>query len=136
VEAAGGGYDLHPELVALIETHEATLAAIEARTLQADVRLKSEIISRALDGALTASGVAPEMRKAVGALLQADLAFEVVDEPQGQQAYAISAYGPISVANAVSSWLETDDGEAYRLKSVKAAPGRYHEMMRGLRTVH
>lgn len=136
IETQGGGYELHPELVAYISNHESTLAAMKARAAKAEVRLRSAIIGRALDCALTGAGVAPAMRRAVAALLEADLLFDVVDENEGPQAYVMSPYGRVSVSNAVSSWLQSSDGAVYRPNVGAPLPGRFGEMMRHLRTMH
>ena len=136
LEAPGGGYFLHPDIVATIDRHEAELKVQNERTLKVEAKLRRAVIDRALDFALTAADVAPSMRRAVSALLQGEMEFEVVEEPQGHQAYAQTAYGPVSVANAVSSWLMTPGGEPYRAKVASPGAGRYGEMMRALRTMH
>ncbi|WP_298159803.1 hypothetical protein [Brevundimonas sp.] len=136
VERPEGGYQLHPEIIALLDTHQGALAAEEARLTKAEARLRRAVIDRALDCALTTADVQPVYRRAVSALLQGQMEFDVVEEPLGPQAYALTAYGPVSVANAVSSWLMSPGGEPYRPKVRTHGSGRYGEMMRALRTVH
>lgn len=136
IEAPSGGYQLHPEIISVLDTHQAALSAGQARAAKAEARLRKAVIDHALDFALTAAGVDPAYRRAVSALLQGQTEFEVYEESQGHQAYALTAYGPVSVANAVSSWLMTPSGEPYRSKPAANRKGRYTEMMRVLQTVH
>lgn len=136
VEAPGGGYTLHPDIISVLDTHNANITAGQARVTKAESRLKKAVIDHALDFALTAAGIAPVYRRAVSALLQGQTEFEVHEETQGHQAYALTPYGSISVASAVSSWLMSPGGEPYRPKVISPAAGRYGEMMRALRTVH
>ncbi|WP_313472735.1 hypothetical protein [Brevundimonas sp.] len=132
VEAPGGGYELHPEIISVLDTQNAALTAAQTRMTKAEARLREAVIDHALDFALTAADVQPVYRRAVSALLQGQMEFDVVEEPQGHQAYAQTAYGPVSIANAVSSWLMTPCGEPYRPKVTSPGAGRYTTMMRGL----
>ena len=132
IESPTGGYQLQPEIISVLDTHQADLTAAQTRTTKAEARLRQAVIDRALDFALTAAGVDPAYRRAVAALLQGETEFDVVEEPQGHQAYAQTAYGPVSVANAVSSWLMTPGGEPYRPKVPNAGAGRYATLMRAL----
>ena len=132
VEAPGGGYSLHPDIISVLDTHNADIAAGQARVTKAESRLRKAVIDHALDFALTAAGIDPVYRRAVSALLQGQTEFEVLEETQGHQAYALTSYGPVSVANAVSSWLMMPGGEPYRPKVPRAGAGRYATMMRAL----
>lgn len=132
LEAPGGGYELHPDIISVLDRQNAVLTAAQARTSKAEARLRSAVIDHALDFALTADGINPAFRRAVSALLQGQSEFEVVEETQGHQAYARTPYGPMSVANAVASWLMTPSGEAYRPKIANAGAGRYAAMVRAL----
>lgn len=132
LEAPGGGYTLHPDIISVLDTHNADIAAGQARVTKAETRLRKAVIDHALNFALTAAGVDPVYRRAVSALLQGQMEFEVHEETQGHQAYALTPYGPVSVATAVSSWLMSPGGEPYRTKVPNAAAGRYATMMRAL----
>ena len=132
VEAPGGGYTLHPDIISVLDTHNADIAAGQARATRAESRLRKVVIDHALEFALTAAGVDPVYRRAVSALLQGQAEFEVHEETQGHQAYALTPYGPVSVANAVYSWLMSTEGEPYRPKVSNTGGGRYATMMRAL----
>jgi hypothetical protein len=132
LEAPGGGYVLHPDIVETLDRHEAALSAAQTRTTKAEARLRQAVIDRALDFALTAAEVPPAMRRAVSALIEQQTEFEVVEEPHGPQAYARTAYGNVTVANLVASWLLTPGGEPYRPKVTSPGAGRYSTMMRAL----
>lgn len=132
LEAPSGGYTLHPDIISVLDTHNADIAAGQARVAKAEARLRKAVIDHALGFALTAAGVDPVYRRAVSALLQGQTEFEVHEETQGLQAYALTHYGPVSVANAVSSWLMTPGGEPYRPKVPNASAGRYATMMRAM----
>lgn len=136
VEVPGGGYTLHPDIISVLDTHNADIAAGQARVSKAESSLRKAVIDHALDFALTAASIDSVYRRAVSALLQERTEFEVHEETQGHQAYALTPYGPVSVANAVSSWLMSPGGEPYRPKATSPAAGRYGEMLRALRTVH
>lgn len=132
VEAPDGGYTLHPDIISVLETHKVNIAAVEARVAKAETRLRRAVIDHALEFAIMAAGIDQVYRRAVSALLQGQTEFVVHEETQGHQAYALTPYGPISVANAVSSWLITPDGEPFRPRINSLSAGRYATMMRAM----
>lgn len=134
--APDGGFELLPEVAAILDAQEAERAAIEAQTLKMKRQLREVTRSNSVYAALSAAGVRPEYRAAASALFQAKTQFVIHDEGDELTVLACDAYGTVSVSSAVAGWLETPSGAPFKPKPQQTRDGCLTAAMRGLRTVH
>jgi hypothetical protein len=85
---------------------EAELAALKAQLDASSQKLAKKAIEQAIKDALDTAKVSPQHRKAVAALLRAEMEFEADEDGN-------VTVGDKSAADAIAAWSKTDDGKQY-----------------------
>ncbi len=112
-----GTFALFAELVEVLDRHEAELVAADAKIAKRESHLQTMVIDKAVREQLLAAGVAGPHVRGVTAYLREKMKFRV--DPRDDDEFEVrvaDVYGEVGLDFAVSSWLASADGEAYRPK--------------------
>ncbi len=109
-----GGYELHPEIVAMLDDMNSRRAELDAK-LEAERALRVDLVTkRDLRKALADADVAPKFHAAVAAHLREGLKLAVEERDGEYEAGVETPLGIVSLSSAVQSWLSTDSGAPFR----------------------
>ena len=126
---------LNDEITSKWVEAEKRWAEMDAEIAHKDEFIRHLAVKNAIDNALVSCGVKSTFFRAAEAVLFDHLDIEVQEDSDGQvMVSALGPYGRTTIASAVASWLDSDEGVAFRPKLATHEVGPFASAVRRLRS--